>query len=152
MIENYKLDKLVGPSGVMAGYILLFFGLITLYFTLTAIPVILTGATMAFSYKGTRVKLDKKRYQSYLALFGFIRIGVWLPFEKSDVILVEQFKAKYTLFSRISIKSGPEVKEFRLLLKTSYNNKKIPVALFQNEKEAKEKAKELADLVKAMKI
>ncbi len=152
MIENYKLDKLVGPSGVIAGYILLFFGFIILYFTLTAIPVILTGATLAFSYRGTRIKFDKKRYQSYLALFGFIRIGVWLPFEKSDTVLVEQFKKKNNPFRRIKNNSDIETEDFRILLKPSYDDKKMTLARFHNEQEAKEKAEELVALIIAMKI
>jgi hypothetical protein len=152
MIENYKFDKLAGPSGVMAGYILIFFGLITLYFTLTAIPVIILGGLMAFSYKGSRIKFDKKRYQNYLSLFGFIRIGVWLPFEKSDAISVQQFKGKNTSFSRSNRKTDAEVREFRIILNSSYNDKAIPIAQFQNEQEAKEKAEELKSLVDGMKI
>lgn len=152
MIENYKLDKLVGPTWILAGYFLLFFGLISLYFSHASIPVIAAGATMAFSYKGTRIKIDRKRYQSYLALFGFIRIGLWLPFEKSDIVLVEQFDTKYASWSKIFKNSDPAQKHFKILLKTSYNSKKIPLARFQNKTEAQEKAKEIEALVRAIKI
>jgi hypothetical protein len=152
MIENYKLDKLAGPSFVVAGYILLFFGCITLYFTLVAVPVILTGATMAFSYKGTRIKFDKKRHQSYIKLFGIIRFGFWMPFEKSDILFVEQFQRKNNPLSKTRRDHDKERNDFRILLNTSYNNKKIAIARFQNEKEANEKMKELSDMINAMKI
>lgn len=152
MIENYKLDKLVGPSYVIAGYILLFLGCITLYFTFTAIPVILAGATLAFSYRGTKIKLDKKRHQSYITLFGFIRFGIWLPFEKSDTLIVEQYKRKKNPFSKNRRDPNIETNDFIVLLNTSYNNKKIAIARFQNEKEAREKAKELSDMIHAMRI
>jgi hypothetical protein len=152
MIENYKFGKLAGPSGVIAGYTLLFFGLATLYFTLTSIPVLLLGGFMAFSYKGSKIRFDKKRYQTYLTLFGFIRIGVWLPFEKSDTISVMPCKGKYTSFSRSKRRSEAEIQEFRIILSTSYNDKIIPIALFQNENKAKEKAAELKNLIDALKI
>jgi len=152
MIENYRLDKIMGPSGVMAGYILLVFGLITVYFSYTAIPLILLGSIMSFSYWGTRIKYDKKRYQSYLSLFGFIRLGFWLPFEKSDTILIEKFKGKYTSFSRSNRRTDLKVEDFRILLKTSYNNKKLHLAKFQKKEDCEKKAKELMNLISAVKI
>lgn len=152
MIENYKLDKITGPSGVMAGYILLVFGLVTVYFSYTAIPLVILGSIMSFSYQGTRIMYDKKRYQSYLALFGFIRLGFWLPFEKSDTILIKKFKGKYTSFSRSNRRTDMKVEDYRILLKTSYNNKKLHLAKFQNKEECEKKAKELVDLINAIKI
>lgn len=152
MIENFRLDKLFGPSGVTAGYIVLFFGMITIYFTLTAIPLIILGCIMAFSYRGTKMRMDKKRYQSYLALFGIIKTGVWLPFEKSDTLLVEKFKGKYISSGRSNRRASVLAEDFRILLKTSYNDKKIAIARFQDEKSAIEKAKEIEAMINALKV
>ncbi len=150
MIENYKLDKLIGPSGNTAGYILLLFGMVTIYFTLTAIPVLLIGGILVFSYQGTRIKFENKRYQSYLMLFGFIRIGAWLPFEKSDLVLVKRFKGKYTSYSWSNRKNEMLKQDFRIMLSTSYNDKKILLARFESEQEAREKAKELESMINSL--
>ncbi len=150
MIENCKLNKLVGPSGVAAGYLLLIFGLITIYFTLTAIPVLLIGSIMAFSYSGARINLTRKRYQKYVMLLGFIRTGIWLPFEKSDKIMVKEFKGKYTSYSRSNRKSEIAVQNYRIFLKSEYNSKKILLARFDTKVEAQNKAQEIQTLIDSL--
>ncbi|MGD2036049.1 MAG: hypothetical protein PVF73_13380 [Bacteroidales bacterium] len=152
MTENYNHGKLFGPSGITAGYILLIMGVITVYFTYTAIPVILTGVIMAFSYTGTRLDLQKKRYQTYFMLFGFIRVGLWLPFEKSDRLFVKEYKGKHTTYSRGNRRISTESHGFRVLLETTYNEKKKTMAGFDNEQDAQEKARQLQKMIDAIKI
>jgi len=150
MIENYKLNKLVDPSGVAAGYILLLFGLITIYFTLTAIPVLLIGSVMAFSYSGTRINLTRRRYQKYVMLLGIIRTGIWLPFEKSDKIMIEDYKGKYTSYSRSNRKSEIAIQDHRLFMRSDYYRKKIPLARFDNKQEAQRKVQELQNMIDSL--
>ncbi len=150
MIENYKFDKLVGPSLSLAGFFTLFFSLVTVYFTLTAIPLIAIGAILAFSYRGTRIELVRKRYQSYLSLFGFIRLGFWLPFEKSDELVVKEIKGKQNLYVWENRKSKVETKDFRVLIKTSYNEKEVTLASFETNEDSQKLAKELENMIKSL--
>ncbi|MBA7529526.1 hypothetical protein ES705_21724 [subsurface metagenome] len=152
MIENYRFDKLVGPSGRIAGCILLLFGILTVYFTLSAIPIILTGLAMLLSFKGTRINTEKKAYQSYFALFGFLRIGVWLPFEKSDKIIVQTFKDKQAVFSWSNRQNDSKKQEFRILLLTTYNAKKKVLAKFENDQQAHILVKNIENLISSKKL
>ena len=96
MIQKYKISKITGPSGVFSGYILFIFGIGVVYFSLAAIPVILLGAAMAFSYNATYIDLKTKRYCPQFFLFGFIPIGSWVSFEPAVRLSVKHFKGRYT--------------------------------------------------------
>jgi len=143
MIQNYKLDKLFGPSASFAGYLLLGTGLITVYFTLTAIPLILIGGALAFSFYGSEIDTIKKCYRINLNLFGFYPIGKWCRFYKTDQILVQQFTGRYTAFSRGNRQLDISVSDYRVVLILENGNKKIHLAKFPTESQALDLAKQL---------
>jgi hypothetical protein len=150
MIQHYKLDKLFGPSGTFAGYLLLIVGLITVYFTLAAIPLILLGGIMAFSYFSSQIDTLKKRYRMNLNLFGFYPIGKWIEFQKTDDILYQKFTGKYTAYSRSNRQINSLQTDFRVVLLTQNSKKKIHLAKFTSEQAAREAAIKIQQLLQSI--
>lgn len=147
---NYKLDKLTGPSGVFAGYVLLVVGIITVYFSLTAILLILLGGIMALSFNSTQIDLVKKSYRCNLNLFGLWPLGSWKNFNEGDKILVQKFKGKSSAFSASNRQMDITQSDFRVILQEEGDVKKVALAKFQIEPEAQELAGKLQEIIRAI--
>lgn len=147
MNTNYKLGKIFGPSMVFAGYILMVFGLLTIYFTLTSIGLAILGAFLAFTTSGTIVDTDKKQYKIYLKFIGFITVGKEKSFSKDDKIEVKKFKGRHVTYSRSNRQSAVEVGDYRIYLIKAESKKKILLARFDNEDEAIEESKNLISII-----
>ena len=136
MIARYNISKITGPSGVFAGYILFVLGLVALYFSLTAIPVIILGAILAFSRQASIIDFGSKRYKPVFYLFGFLPLGNWVDLEPEDTVLVKHMKGKYTTLSLSNRNSALAVDDYRVILQRDADRKKLALARFQSEKEA----------------
>lgn len=117
MTAKFKIAKITGPSGVFAAYTILIFGLATIYFSWTSIPIALVGAAMAFSYNMSVIDYGRKRYKPVFRLFGFISFGSWVDMEPADIAMLD---------------------DFRVILLRDSDQKKITLARFNSEKEATE--------------
>jgi hypothetical protein len=144
---NYKLDKLTGPSGVFAGYVLLAAGIITIYFSLTAVFLILLGGLMAFTYQGTQIDQSGKRYRSIIVIAGFYPMGKWIDFIKTDEIHVRKISGKYVVFSRSNRQLDIPQTDFRVILLPTVGKKELHLAKFQSETEARKLAADLEALL-----
>ncbi|MCJ7448057.1 MAG: hypothetical protein MUO72_10205 [Bacteroidales bacterium] len=51
-VSDHKIDKPLGPSGVFAGYSLIIFGIIGLYFSLTGFILVLSGSFLHLHMTG----------------------------------------------------------------------------------------------------
>jgi hypothetical protein len=147
MITNYKLGKIFGPSMVFAGYILMIFGVLTIYFSLTSIGLVILGAFLAFTSSGTIVKADENGYKSYLKLFGVIQVGKKRSFTKGDRIEANKFRGSHVTFSRSNRQSAVEVNDYRIHLIAADTKNKILLARFASEDEAMEELKNLKTLI-----
>ena len=147
MTTHYKLGKIFGPSMVFAGYILLVFGVLTIYFSLTSIGLALLGGFIAFTTSGTIVYAEQKLYKIYLRLFGFITVGKQKGFNKGDQIEVKKFKGSQVTYSRSNRQMKVEAIDYRIYLINSGSMKKVLVARFDNEDEAQEESKNLIALI-----
>jgi hypothetical protein len=147
MIQNYKLDTLFGPSAIFAGYVLLAVGLITVYFTFTAIPLILIGAAMAFSFYSSQIDSGNKCFRVSLNLFGFYPVGKWIDFNTTDEITVERFKGHYNIYSRSNRQLQVTVSDFRVVLVSGNTKKKTHLAKFPSEAGAIGLAKQLEKII-----
>jgi hypothetical protein len=147
MIQGYKLDRLFGPSATFAGYVLLAAGLITVYFTLTSIPLLLLGTFMAFSFYSSQIDIIKKCYRINLHLFGIYPIGKWINFQPGDTISTRHFKGKYTTYSRANRQNNIIRQDFRVVLIQADSAKKIHIAKFSDETEAKKLEEKLKGML-----
>jgi hypothetical protein len=147
MIIHYKLGKFFGPSMVFAGHMLMVFGILTLYFTITSLGLVCLGAIMAFTTSETLVDTEKRSYKSYLQLFGLLPIGKELSFDKDDTIEVKKFRGKYITYSTSNRQSSIEVSDYRVYLIKADSKKKNLLARFEKEDEAMEESRNIMALI-----
>jgi len=147
MITHYKLGKIFGPSMVFAGYILMAFGVLSLYFTISSIGLILIGAIIAFTTSGTTVETERHQYKKYLLLAGVLQIGKKQIFEKEDRIEVVKFKGKHLSISRSNRQSAVDSNDYRIYLTTSGSKKKILMARFETEEEAVQESTSIKTII-----
>jgi len=147
MVTQYKLGKLTGPSAVFSGYMLLIFGAITTYFSFMAIPLILLGGIMAFSYSEVFINREEKQYKFQVKLFGLIPVGAYKKFQPGDEIRLKHVKGKYYTYSRSNRESSVAVDDCRVYLIGAGTNKKIMLGKFHSEKEAKEQVNFVTEII-----
>ena len=75
MKTNYRLDKSFGPTGVIAGIILLIVGIILTPFQASGLFLILIGSFVGLSSTSTIVDYEKKRIKFSNNLFGIFSVG-----------------------------------------------------------------------------
>jgi hypothetical protein len=143
MILKQKISNITGPSGKFAGYILFFGGFAASYYSLTAIPVVLIGALLAFSHTRSVIDLSSKRYKIVFYLCGVIPFGSWTELDPEDQVSVRHTKGVYTSFSMSNRISTVGKDDYLVMLQRNADRKKIVLACFGTQKEAKELASRL---------
>ncbi|HSO78448.1 MAG TPA: hypothetical protein VLQ76_07760, partial [Bacteroidales bacterium] len=68
--ESFRLDKSFGPVGSSAGTLLFFGGLVSLYFSLTGLVLVLLGAFVGFSSSSTAIDFRKRKMRFSNDIFG----------------------------------------------------------------------------------
>ena len=142
--KNYKLGHVAPPSAVFAGYLLMLFGICTVYFSLTALFLFIIGATLSFTTGYFEIDTIKKYYRPHLRIMGFIKYGERIPFPEDPEFVVRKFKGSYavsSLSNRIS-KSG--ISNYRIYLMSG--RKKKLVALKDSEAEAQREVKIIQEI------
>lgn len=138
MILKQKISNIIGPSGIFAGYILFLAGLVAVYYSLTAIPVVILGAVFAFSNTRSYLDLGSKRYKVVFYLCGFIPFGKWEDMGPEDQVLVRHTRGVYTSFSMGNRRSSIGKDDYLVILQRGKDRKMITLACFETEKEARE--------------
>lgn len=151
MITKNYLGKLVGPSATFSGYILMIFGVIATYFTFTAIPLIIIGGIMAFSYALVFIDDKEKQFKYQVKFFGFIPIGSYKAFKKGDEIRFKHCKGKYYTYSRSNRQSSISVDDYRVYLIEGGTQKKITLGIYTSEKDAIRETNRLTELIQLIK-
>ena len=151
MITRNHLGKLVGPSAVFSGYILLIFGAITVYFTFMAIPLILIGSIMAFSYEEVYINEEEKKYKYQIKISGFIPAGSFKRFQSGDEIRLKHVKGKYTTYSKTYRKNTLTIFNYKVYLIESDTGKKITLGRFDTEQDAIKETNRLTAIIQSIK-
>lgn len=143
MIIDNKLDKIAGPSGAIAGYLLIVTGIVSTWFSLTGIAVFVLGLLVSFTRKGCRVDTSLKKIKPYFAWFGLIRQGRWLEIAEGDEIVVLRYSGSYSASSQSNRIKKSKISDYRIyLVRFSYKNK-ITLAKYSDEEQATKEAEEL---------
>lgn len=79
--ESFRLDKSFGPVGSSAGTFLFFGGLISLYFSLMGLVLVLLGAFVGFSSSSTAIDFQKRKMRFSNDIFGFVKTGKWIDLQ-----------------------------------------------------------------------
>lgn len=144
---NNKIDKIFGPSGVFAGYVLIAIGGISSFFYPGALILLFIGVYTAFTTTGTTIDTDKKKVKHYISHFGLFRTGKWLRLESFSAIKIVKSNLSYTSFSRSNRSTEMKKTGYRITLVTDNKKSGIPVMHCSLLPEAKRKAEELSQLL-----
>jgi hypothetical protein len=100
MNSTYRFEKSFGPTASFAGIIVLVAGLVTTYFFLNGIILLVVGAFMAFTDSSTTIDSANKRVRFTNNIFGIIRIGKWINVERDMKIGIKQDRQVYRTYGR----------------------------------------------------
>jgi hypothetical protein len=151
MVRTFKLHKMAGPSGTFAGYLLLIFGVITSFFVLSGIPVLIIGLYLSFGYFCSTVDADNRRVRSGIMLFGWAISGKWILIDDSYITEFRQIKTKHTVYSSSNRSLDLNQIVYQISLVSNSTSKKFVVAVFQDKQEADENVKIIEDLLRIKK-
>ena len=143
MIIDNKFEKIFGPSGTFAGYMLIIAGLITLLKGF-GIILILLGAFVSFSVSGTMLNTENRKIKYYTNLFGIFKSGKWNDLDLFREIVVRRSNRNYRTYSRSNRTLDIKQTDYRIFLITSDHRKKVPLKKFKNLDDARTEAEKFS--------
>lgn len=142
--EINRLDKLFGPSGSFAGLIIFVAGLGALYFSFTALFLVLIGAFAGFTTTCAIIDYSGRSVRYTTAIFGFIHTGKWIGVEKTMTLTVRQSGRNYRAYSRSNRVLDISERDFSIVLKDENGMEICPMKRFSTRTEADVSAPEMA--------
>ncbi len=127
MITNNRLDKSFGTIGSSAGVFVFIAGVILTCLYFSAIILVLTGAFVGFTTSSALIDYGKKRVKFSNNLFGFLRIGKWMPLDPSMKIGIRESNQTYRAYGRGNQALDVTQHDFRLILYDSAKKEIMPV-------------------------
>ncbi len=149
MKTDNKIDRLFGPSGTFAGYSLIFFGVITTYFSLTGLILVIAGAFMAFTYEGTLIDFDSGRIKPYTSIFGVYKNGKWYNAQEFSKFYIFRSRRSSTMHSRGNVPLTIKSSDIRLALLKGDGSQKIIINKYDSFEAART---EMSDLIRELKL
>jgi hypothetical protein len=148
MIYKYKLDKIAGPSGTFAGYVLFIFGIITTVFSLTGILVLLLGAFLAFCYNCSEIDPEKRNVLSGIMISRWYLFWKNIEIDDSYKLEIKHVKAKYSVYSSSNRKLDINQKDYRIYIFSSIHLNRTLLAKFDDLTEAQNEAEKIKNLIR----
>jgi hypothetical protein len=127
MTASYKLDKVFGPVGTAAGFVLIIAGLIMSYQSPIALILVVIGGFIGFTDTSSVIDMESKRIRLSNNIFGFIRTGKWMNIEPGMKLGIERPGMVWRSYSRSNRSITIRNKEIRIFLYDSNNNKVMPI-------------------------
>jgi len=143
MVADNKIDKLLGTSGVFAGYSLVVAGAITAYFHLAGLILLPAGMFMAFTYDGTIIDFNTRQIKNYTSLFGLFKVGKWYSIEEFSRFRIYRSRRSYTTYSRGNVPLTVSNSDIRLVFTDNSGVLKITVNRYNSFAEARNDMSEL---------
>ena len=137
MIATNKLDKSFGPVGSFSGIIVFVVGLATVYFSLLALILVLTGAFVGFTYSSAEIDFAGKRVRFLTNLFGIIKTGYWMNVKPDMKIGIAKCRKTWRSYSGGNRELGITNEDYRLILCNSSGRKLMPIKKTENMVSAK---------------
>jgi len=132
MINLNKLDKTFGPVGSFSGIVVFIAGLATIWFSLFALILILTGAFMGFSYSGVEIDFDQKRVRFMNVFFGIIKTGQWLNVNPDMKIGIGKSNKTWRSYSGGNRIVDVPSEDYRIFLFNASGKKLMPLKKFSD--------------------
>jgi hypothetical protein len=132
MIIQNKLDRTFGPFGSSTGFFLLIGGLITSYFSIFGLLIVLIGAFAAFTSTSVQIDTDNKRIKYSDNLFGIIKIGKWIDLKPDMKLGLKKSHRGYVGYILGTQPVGIHENDIRIVLYDASNKKIMPVKKFDS--------------------
>jgi len=145
---NNNHGKFFSPQQSYMGYIFIACGILTCYYSLNTLFLIIPGGFLAFTYTGTLIDKDNKRLKPYTAYFGIFKSGKWIEANQFSRFKIIKSKRTYTSYSRGGIRLDMNNCDLRLiLLKKEGKDKSVVVNVFSNIEDAQKEMEELKGIL-----
>ena len=126
-VESFRLDKSFGPVGSSAGTFVFIAGIISTWFSLAGLAMVLLGAFVGFSTSRTTVDFNKKRIRFSNDLFGFVKTGKWIIIEPGMALGIRHEDRAWRAYSRSNRPLDIETSDLRIFLFDSSGKIILPV-------------------------
>lgn len=146
MIINNKLDKVFGPSGTFAGYIMIGIGVIFAFHSLGSIILIIPGAFTAFSTTGTIINTETKKVKYYTSYFGLTKTGKWLDINIFSEIRLSRSIISYRVYSRSNRQTETKKSGYRISFYSQEKKDQIPVMHCSDIQTARDEADKISSV------
>jgi hypothetical protein len=143
--EEIKLDKLFGPSGSFGGIILLITGLAALYYSISALLLVVLGAFAAFTTTCTTIDYGTRRVRYATSHFGLFKSGKWIDVTDSMSLRVRQSGRSYRAYSRSNRSLDINVRDYTIVLRDARGREVCPLQRLGNRSDADIRCHQLAD-------
>jgi hypothetical protein len=127
MITNNRLDRSFGVVGSSAGVFVFIAGVILTCLYLTALILVIIGAFVGFTSSSAMIDYGNKRVRFSNNLFGFLRIGKWLPLEPEMKIGIRESSQTYRSYGTSNQAFDTRQNDFRLVLYDACNKEIMPI-------------------------
>ncbi|HPK04993.1 MAG TPA: hypothetical protein PK908_03790 [Bacteroidales bacterium] len=145
MKETFKFEKTFGPVASFSGYVILITGLITTYFSLTGLILVLFGAFIGLTNSCTTIDYSNGKAKFSNNLFGVIKTGKWLDLSESMRLGIMKSHKTYRTYSKSNRILDISASQIKIYLFDSYGNTIMPL---KNIDAADNLEKELEELNK----
>ncbi len=132
MKQFNRLDKSFGPVGSTAGIMIFTVGLIMLYFSFTAVILMVFGAFFGFSMSATYVDASLKRIKFAVLVFGLIPIGKWIYVNETMSLGIKKSQIGWRTYSRGNRTLDLVGNDFRIVLYNERREEIMPVKIFKD--------------------
>jgi len=143
MLIKNKLDKPFGPAGASTGIILFIVGVVTTWFTLVGLVLVVPGAFIGFTSTGTLIDTEKKRIKFLNMLFGFIPYGKWMQIEPGMKIGLKKSHMGYSIATKGNSRDI-HINDIRISLYSSANKQIMHISKFNSIDAAKKELEKLS--------
>jgi len=149
MKTDHRIDRLFGPTGTFAGYSLVLFGVITTYFYITGLILVIAGLFMALTYEGTLIDFDSGRIKPYTSLFGVYKQGKWYNSQEFSKFYIYKSRRSSTVHSRGNVPLTIKTSDIRLSLLTGDGSLKVIIDKYDSFEAARA---EMSELIRELKL
>jgi hypothetical protein len=137
MTTSNKLDKSFGPVGTSAGIFLFIAGLITTYFSLPGLVLVVIGAFVGFTGSSTLTDFEKRRLKFSNNLFGFIPTGRWTYINADMKIGIKKSNKLWRAYSRSNRTLDIPFNDYRIILFDRNGKEIMPIKKYSKLDSAK---------------
>jgi hypothetical protein len=147
MIIKNKLDRTFGPFGSNTGFFLMLGGVLTTYFSIFGLLLVIIGAFAAFTSSSTIIDTDNKKIKYSDNLFGFLSVGKWIDIKPDLKLGLKKSHRGYMGYIRGTQPVGIHYNDIRIVLYNSDNKQIMSIKKFDSYESSKTELKNLSSLL-----